>query len=86
MVPMNATNVTTIMTLRNPRLELDKFYAFARANQHKFATIERFRPCGREIKDVAAISTIGYEVATFDQQALMRAFVQHMIEQKTQAA
>jgi hypothetical protein len=72
MVPMN--NDTTITKTLGNRSHLDAFFAFARDNQSKFATVERFRPCGRLITSDAD-SSVGYEVATFDMPAAMRAFV-----------
>lgn len=66
----------------NPRLDLDRLYAFARANTASFATTERFRPCGRLVTADAPPSTIGYEVATYDMDALMRAYVQTEIRRK----
>jgi hypothetical protein len=67
----------------NPRIELIQLYDFARRNKFWFAKTERFRPCGRTVAEGSPESTVGYEVSTFDMDALMRAYVQDQIKQKT---
>jgi hypothetical protein len=60
----------------NERLNLTEFYAFARANRMWFTTVEKFRACGRPLPADAPDHQVAYEVCTFDQPALMRAFLQ----------
>jgi hypothetical protein len=60
----------------NERLNLTEFYAFARANRMRFTTVEKFRACGRPLPADAPDHQVNYEVCTFDQPALMRAFLQ----------
>jgi len=61
------------------RKELDKFLAFASANADRFSTIETFTAWGKPTNDPSRIS---YTVGTVDRPALMRAYVQHVFQER----
>lgn len=67
------------MKIMGQRRELDKFLDFAAKHAHHFSTVELFTACGRPttVPDRAS-----YEVGTVDRPRLMRAYVQHVFNQR----
>lgn len=61
------------------RRELDKFLAFAAKHADRFSTVERFTACGRPTVNPAKVS---FEVGTVDRPRLMKAYVQHVFQER----
>lgn len=61
------------------RRELDKFLAFAADNANRFSTVELFTAAGRLTQ---VPSHASYEVGTVDRPKLMRAYVEHVFQER----